>query len=103
MVAPDTPSPERQYNTKLGLILFVVYLILYLGFVLINAYQAQVMETIVFAGLNLAIIYGFALIVIALVLALIYGAACRTEPLASSPEKTSDSAEHTSVQGGNQE
>ena len=77
---PDSPSAERQFNTRLGLILFAFYLVLYLGFVLINAYQSQVMETIVFAGLNLAIVYGFALIVVALVLALIYGFACRTEP-----------------------
>ena len=81
MVTPDHPSPERQFNTRLGLILFAFYLALYLGFVLINAYRAQMMETIVVAGLNLAIVYGFALIVVALVLALIYGVACRTEPI----------------------
>ena len=73
-------SPERKFNTRLGLILFGFYLVLYLGFVLINAYQSQWMETIVLAGLNLAVVYGFALIVIALVLALIFGFACKTEP-----------------------
>ena len=83
MVTSDTPSSHRQFNSRLGLILFTFYLVLYLGFVLINAFQAQVMETIVFAGLNLAIVYGFALIVIALVLALIYGFACRREPVES--------------------
>lgn len=84
MDTSPAPSSERRYNTRLGLMLFAFYLALYLGFVLINAYQAEVMETIVVAGLNLAIVYGFALIIVALVLALIYGVACRTEPIDAS-------------------
>ena len=80
MKTNDSDSAERQFNTRLGLILFAIYLVLYLGFVLINAFATNLMDTIVLAGLNLAIVYGFALIVIALVMALIYGAMCRTEP-----------------------
>ena len=76
----DSTSAQRQYNTRLGLILFVVYLLFYLGFVLINAFAADQMETIVFAGLNLAIVYGFGLIVSAFAMAMIYGAMCRNEP-----------------------
>jgi uncharacterized membrane protein (DUF485 family) len=34
------------------------------------------METIVLGGLNLAVVYGFGLIVFALILALIYSLAC---------------------------
>lgn len=79
MKSPDSASPERQFNTRLGLTLFAIYLVLYLGFVLINAFAADRMDTIVLAGLNLAIVYGFALIVFALVLAMIYGVLCRTE------------------------
>ena len=60
MATSNHHSSERQFNTRLGLILFVSYLALYLGFVLINALRAQMMETIVVAGLNLAIVYGFA-------------------------------------------
>ena len=38
MTSPPSPtSPERRYNVRLGLILFTIYLVLYLGFVLINA------------------------------------------------------------------
>ena len=75
-----SPSPARQFNSRLGLILFAIYLALYLGFVFINAFAADWMEKIVLAGLNLAIVYGFALIVIALLLAGIYGLLCRAEP-----------------------
>lgn len=63
------------------MILFAVYLVFYLGFVLINAFAADLMETITLAGLNLAIVYGFGLIVLALVLALVYGVMCRSEPV----------------------
>ena len=76
----NAPSAERQYNTRLGLILFAIYLVLYLGFVFINAFAPDVMDTIVLAGLNLAIVYGFALIVVAFLLAAIYGVLCRSEP-----------------------
>ncbi len=75
----DSPSSERQYNTTLGLKLFVVYTLFYLGFVLISAFAADLMETVAFAGLNLAIVYGFGLIVSAFVLALVYGVMCRSE------------------------
>jgi uncharacterized membrane protein (DUF485 family) len=81
MTTSDSPSPERQFNTRLGLILFVVYFVFYLGFVLINAFAPDVMETVTLAGLNLAIVYGFGLIVAALVLAFVYGLLCRTEPV----------------------
>ena len=81
MKTPDTANSQRQFNTRLGLILFTIYLVLYLGFVLINAFAAKLMDTIVLAGLNLAIVYGFALIVFALVLAMIYGCLCRAEPI----------------------
>jgi hypothetical protein len=37
------------------------------------------MEAIVFAGLNLATVYGFALIIVALLQALVYDAMCRAQ------------------------
>jgi uncharacterized membrane protein (DUF485 family) len=72
-------------NTRLGIILFGVYLLFYGGFVLLAAFAPQAMEQTPLAGVNLAIWYGFGLIVAALVLALIYGWACR-------PRKTPRSA-----------
>lgn len=75
----------RLHNAKLGMLHFAVYLAFYLGFVLINAFRPEWMETIVLAGLNLAIVYGFGLIVAALLLALLYGRLCRTVPVAGSP------------------
>lgn len=91
----DPPSSQRQYNTRLGLILFFVYSVFYLGFVLINAFSADSMETETLAGLNLAIVYGFGLIVFALILALIYGFMCRNEvPPVADPERDDASGSH---------
>ena len=61
------------------MVLFVIYLVLYVGFVLINAFAADVMDLKVFAGLNLAIVYGFGLIVSALILACIYGVLAKVD------------------------
>tara|TARA_R110002111_G_scaffold258083_1_gene326868 strand:- start:116414 stop:116719 length:306 start_codon:yes stop_codon:yes gene_type:complete len=74
-------------NTRLGLKLFTVYLALYGGFVFLNTFAPAKMEVVLFAGLNLAIVYGFTLIITAFVLAMIYGWMCRNDMASSTPEK----------------
>ncbi len=64
-------------NTRLGLALFAIYLVFYGGFVLLAAFSPESLSVLPLAGVNLAIWYGFGLIVAALVLALVYGWACR--------------------------
>ncbi|MEM9353920.1 MAG: DUF485 domain-containing protein [Planctomycetota bacterium] len=59
--------------SRAGLALFAVYLVLYAGFVLLNAFWPERTEATPVAGLNVAILYGFGLMVAAIVLALIYG------------------------------
>jgi uncharacterized membrane protein (DUF485 family) len=71
---------------KLGLALFAIYLLLYGGFVLLNAFWPEIMERTPWAGVNLAIWYGLALIVAAFVLALIYGG-WGTRQTTARPEK----------------
>jgi len=65
-------------NVRLGLALFAIYLLLYGSFVLLAAFAPKLMEKTPLAGVNLAVWYGFGLIVAALVLALVYGWICRT-------------------------
>jgi uncharacterized membrane protein (DUF485 family) len=64
-------------TSRFGLILFALYLLLYAGFVLLAAFSPQAMEVTPFAGVNLAIWYGFGLIIAAIVLAFLYGWALR--------------------------
>jgi len=67
----------KNRNTRIGFFLFGIYLFLYGGFVFLNAFAPETMEITPFAGVNLAILYGFGLILAALVLALVYGWVCR--------------------------
>lgn len=87
MPLDPSPSPERRFNRQLGLYFFAIYLLLYLVFVFTNAFNPSLMETIVLAGLNLAIVYGFGLILSALFLAILYGTLCRNEPLKTDSSK----------------
>lgn len=64
-------------NSRIGMVLFAVYLLLYGGFVLLNTFSPTTMEATPVAGINVAILYGFGLIIAAFVLALIYGFLCR--------------------------
>lgn len=82
--SPNEPDEQESLetisrNTRLGLKLFIVYLALYGGFVFLNTFSPAKMEVVVFAGLNLAIVYGFTLIIAAFVLAMIYGWLCRND------------------------
>jgi uncharacterized membrane protein (DUF485 family) len=71
------PDPASGYKTRLGVVMFIIYTLVYAGFVLTNVLtEGRAMQTIVFMGLNLAVVYGIGLIVFALVLALIYNAMC---------------------------
>lgn len=65
-----------EYKSRLGIRLFLVYSILYAGFIIINAFIPKLMTLIVFTGLNLAVVYGFGLIITAIVLGLIYNYLC---------------------------
>jgi uncharacterized membrane protein (DUF485 family) len=68
----------EKRNSRIGLVLFGIYLVLYGGFVLLNAFSPETMEKTPMAGVNLAILYGFGLIIAALVLALLYGWICQS-------------------------
>ena len=75
-------------NARLGMALFIVYLVLYGTYVFMNAFSAQTMAVTPIAGVNLAILFGFGLIVTALALALIYGFLCDPESApADDPEE----------------
>jgi uncharacterized membrane protein (DUF485 family) len=79
--APVTREQEDAavvaHNTRMGVVLFIVYVLFYGGFVALSAFRHEAMAQPFIAGVNLAVVYGFALIVAALVLAVIYMKACR--------------------------
>ena len=65
------------HNSRWGVRLFAVYVIFYGGFMALSAFWPEVMSQPWVGGINLAVVYGFALIVSALVLALLYMRVCR--------------------------
>jgi len=77
--ADSGPDLASKYKARLGLWMFALYSLIYAGFVVINVTKPVLMEKIIFGGLNLAVVYGFGLILLALVLALIYNAMCTKE------------------------
>jgi uncharacterized membrane protein (DUF485 family) len=93
MAGLDFKSPlEREqedgsvvaYNTRIGVILFIVYVLFYGGFMALSAFRPNLMSQPFFGGANLAIVYGFALIVAALALAVVYMCLCRKSKTPSS-------------------
>lgn len=75
-----------------GLALFFLYMAMYLGFIYINAFNPAMMKKPAFAGVNTAVVYGFSLIVAAIVMAFLYGFVGQT--VNESTEKDDD---HTSA------
>ncbi|MDP8212082.1 MAG: DUF485 domain-containing protein [Candidatus Zapsychrus exili] len=70
------PDNAEDYKMRLGVFMFILYALIYAGFVVINLTNPILMEKTIFLGLNLAVVYGFGLIIFALVLALIYTTMC---------------------------
>ena len=66
------PRPGLPKASPLGIWLFLAYLAVYAGFVWISAFSGTRLAARPFGGVNLAIIYGFILIVVPLILALAY-------------------------------
>lgn len=69
----DNAAPKKA---KLGVILFFVYTIIYSGFVLIGLTKPELMGLEIIGGQNIAIVYGFGLIGLAIVMGFIYNYFC---------------------------
>lgn len=73
-------KPEKDYaaakKSKLGVILFIFYILVYSGFVVIGLVDPELMGLHVVGKQNLAIVYGFGLILLAIVMGFIYNHIC---------------------------
>ena len=91
----SAPDPASRYKSRLGMWMFLFYCLVYAGFVFTNVLtEGRAMQTIVVAGLNLAVVYGMSLIILALILALIYNALCtaKEKELATKPDSGEDAS-----------
>ena len=72
-IGKDHSIPKK---TRLGIIMFGCYMLVYAGFVFIGMSFPQAMGSRIILGLNLAFLYGMGLIVLAAVMGLIYNHFC---------------------------
>jgi uncharacterized membrane protein (DUF485 family) len=72
----EPPVPESPRAVVTGRVLFSLYLVLYGGFVLANAFAPGLMARSL-GGVNYAVLSGLGLIAAAFVLAVVYDLACR--------------------------
>ncbi len=70
------PDNAAEKKAKLGVILFFAYTIIYSGFVFIGLTYPEIMGFELIGGQNLAIIYGFGLIALAIIMGFIYNYFC---------------------------
>lgn len=83
---------SEDYKSRLGLIMFAIYLVIYLVFILISVISPKTLGVDI-GSLNLAIVYGFGLIIIAIIQAILYNFMCsRHEHNNSKPESKEESA-----------
>ena len=76
---PNEPTGEdhsTDYKARIGVRMFIIYALVYAGFVVINIAAPLAMEKTIIFGLNLATVYGFGLIIFALILAMAYNRLC---------------------------
>ena len=63
-------------KAKLGIKLFIFYILIYAGFVVIGLVDPELMGVHIIGKQNLAIVYGFGLIVLAIFMGFIYNSMC---------------------------
>jgi putative solute:sodium symporter small subunit len=69
----DESAPRKA---KLGIIMFVCYLVVYTGFVFIGVMFPSALSVNTIGGMNLAFTYGMGLIVLAIIMGLFYNYFC---------------------------
>ena len=76
---PAAHDAHVSPNAELGMGMFLIYLLLYVGFMAIAVFNYCWFTAVQVGPVNLAVAYGIGLIVAALVLALIYMRLCKPE------------------------
>lgn len=63
-------------KAKLGVKMFLFYTLVYAGFVIIGLTKPELMGAELIGGQNIAIVYGFGLIILAIIMGFIYNYFC---------------------------
>jgi len=91
--AADEPAPHDALaaarNALHGFRLFVLYFLVYAAYVGLSAFRPAAMSAGLF-GVNVAVVFGFGLNLLAVVLSLVYVRLCRAAPAAPAAESAAD-------------
>ena len=79
-VHDEVRKKNTEQSVRYGLWLFGLYVVLYGGFIALATFRHDLLARTPLGGINVAILYGFGLIVAALLLALLYLFLCRHRP-----------------------
>jgi len=92
---PDDPATSAR-NARIGMRLFLGYLLVYLSYVVLVAFRPDWMRLTPWRGVNLAVAYGLTLIIAAFLLSLVYGWMCRrpVAPLTDDSPATTTGGRH---------
>jgi uncharacterized membrane protein (DUF485 family) len=74
---PNNHHKSEQRKSNIGVLMTILYAIIYSGFVVLSVFFPTLMGNESLFGLNLAIAYGLALIIVAIIFAIIYNALVR--------------------------
>ncbi len=78
---------SEAFKSRLGIIMFFIYTPIYFVFIFLCVLNPKLMGTNI-GSLNLAIVYGFAMIIIAIIMALVYNAICSKKEKADRDPET---------------
>lgn len=76
---PTSSGNGVSRSRRIGMWLFLIYVILYAGFMGLVLFRPDLLSWRPFGGVNLAIAYGMGLIAAAFLLAFLYMIACRCD------------------------
>ena len=72
---------HEKWKSGFGLRMTLLYSLAYLGFMLLSVFRPEWMGNRALFGLNLAVTYGIALILLAIVMAVVYNQRCKNAQL----------------------
>jgi len=69
-------DPASEFKKKVGIRMFIAYAVVYAGFIVINTIVPKLMGKQIVLGLNLAVTYGFGLIILVIIAGMVYNRIC---------------------------
>lgn len=77
MTKHETSESYEKHKIKIGIRMTLLYSLIYAGYMILSVFRPVWMESRAILGLNLAVVYGMGLILLAIVFAIVYNQLCK--------------------------